>query len=46
MKNKRIKFNLKKKIAKTPCAFLNSSGGSIYFGIKDDKTIVGMLFNL
>lgn len=36
------KFSSPEKIAKAMCAFANTSGGKIIFGIDDDKSIVGV----
>lgn len=38
----KLKFSSPEKIAKEMCAFANTSGGTIFFGVEDDKTIVGV----
>jgi len=38
----KLKFSSYEKIAKEMCAFANTKGGFIFFGVEDDKTIVGV----
>lgn len=38
----KLKFSSSEKIAREMCAFANTKGGVIFFGVEDDKTIVGV----
>lgn len=35
-------ISIKEKIAKAICAFLNSDGGALFIGVRDDKTVQGL----
>jgi predicted HTH transcriptional regulator len=38
----KLKFSTAEKIAREICAFANTKGGFIFFGVEDDKTITGV----